>query len=270
MKTKYLTILFASAITARAQIPVTDFAHIVTSQTNWVSELGQWVESAANQTQQIANQVEQIQQFATQLERAGDPAALIQSLGITELEQITELTKAAKSYQEFGESALEDPLGTLSRTGGGKVSAAPSTLYGGGAANYNEDNFRKYAVHGEIADDYRERSGQLAQARKNIQTELDRTAHDLDNATTEAEVARLQGRAAILQGQQEQLSREELIGAAQSTVEVNDFTMTRNAKGEAQAHAFAEERRAAIERNSSLTVPDAVRKTPFTANPSNQ
>ncbi|NJM31329.1 MAG: hypothetical protein HC855_15710 [Rhizobiales bacterium] len=78
----------------------------------------------------------------------------------------------------------------------------------------------------------------------------------MNAASTDTQVARLQGRMAILQGQQEQLSREETLAAAQSTIETNDVAMSRRAQAQAQAEAFDQERQEALTAATQGNVPE--------------
>lgn len=120
---------------------------------------------------------------------------------------------------------------------------------------YDPEKYRAAATHATTAEDYRARSAQLATARDDIQEQIDTTAKDLDGATDEAQVARLQGKIAILQEQQEQLSRAELLAGAQSTVEVGDTHSQKQAQAQAAAKAFDQERRAALAKATQGTIP---------------
>jgi Peptidase S46 len=258
MKTTSLILTTSLACTAFSWgiIPVTDYAHIITSQVNWAASLGQWAHSAANQATQISNQVSQIQKAATELKRLGDPAALIGNLDLASLTQISSATQLASSYQAYATAAQKQPLATLQRLGSGGFTAPASTLKNGSSIQRNPDAYRQYATHGAIIDDYRARSPQLAASRKSLQGQINQTASQLDAASTDSEVAKLQGRMAILQGQQEQLSREESLAAAQSTLEKNDVEMSRRAQAQAQAEAFDQERQAALTAATQGSVPE--------------
>lgn len=239
-----------------AVIPVTDYAHIVTSQVNWTASLSQWATSAANQATQISNQVSQIQKAATELKRMGDPASLVGNLDLASLSQINSQTQLADSYQGYSTAAQKNPLATLQRSGSGGFSAPAKTLSNGSTIQRDANSYRQYATHGAIVDDYRARSPQLAVSRRSLQTQIDQTASQLDSASTDSEVAKLQGRMAILQGQQEQLSREETLAAAQSTIEKNDVEMSRRAQAQAQAEAFDQERQAVLTAATQGSVPE--------------
>lgn len=249
MKYKFLIVsVLATAAPSGALDIVSDPVHTSTNAYNWVLNYAQWITQLRTQYTQIENYVED-------LKRMGDPEALAGQLGLEELMNLSELTELTKSYQKLGEEALTDPLSVLQRTAGGKFSAAGEILPNGQPIQYDPGKYRAAATHAAIADDYRTRSSQLATARENIQKQIDSTAADLDGATDEAQVARLQGKIAILQGQQEQLSREELLAAAQSTVETNDTTAQKQAQAQAAAEAFDQERRAALSKASQGTIP---------------
>lgn len=249
MKLKLL--LIAAVVAAgpsRAVDIVNDPIHTATNASKWVQNYAQWLTQLQTQYTQIENYVED-------LKRMGDPEKLAGQLGLDDLKKLSDLTELTKSYQKLGEEALSDPLSVLRRTAGGKFSQVGETLPSGQAIQYDPEKYRAAATHAAIAEDYRARSEQLATAREDIQKQIDTTAKDLDEATDEAQVARLQGKIAILQGQQEQLSREELLAAAQSTVEVNDTNSQKQAQAQAAAEAFDQERRAALVKATQGTIP---------------
>ncbi len=243
-------------LSVTAQIPVTDGASIGASEANWFTNVQKWKISFDKANHQIQNQKNQIIGMKTELKRMGDPASLVGKLDLKGLTKISTNTQLANSYQGYATTAQKKPLATLQRAGSGGFSASSNTLSDGTTIRRNANSYRQYATHGAIVDDYRARSSQLAASRKKIQTEMDQTAKGLNAANSEAKVARLQGRMAILQGQQEQISREETLAAAQSTIEKNDVEMTRRAQAQAQAEAFDQERRAAMATATTGSVPE--------------
>lgn len=258
MKTtlSFVAISAALVASAMAQIPVTDAASIGSNEANWLDNVAKWKTSFDKANSQIQNQKTQIARMTTELKRIGDPASLVGKLDLKGLTQLSSSTELANSYQGYVDAAQKKPLATLQRAGSGGFSPPSVTLLNGKTIKRDADAYRQYATHGAIVDDYRSRSAQLATSRKRIQAEMDQTAQDLDGATTDSEVARLQGRMAILQGQQEQISREETLAAAQSTIEKNDVEMTRRSQAQAQAEAFDQERQAALASATTGSVPE--------------
>jgi len=253
MKPKFrfvLPVLLAGIAPSRApaQFVVNDPIHTGMNALNWSMNYGEWLT-------QIQTQDTQIQNYVEDLKRMGTPEQLAGQLGLDELKKLSDLTALTKSYQQLGEEALSDPLSVLRRTAGGKFTPVAETLPSGQPVQYDPAKYRAAAMHAAVAEDYRARSDQLAKAREDIQQRINDTASDLDAATDNAEVSRLQGKIAILQGQQEQLSREELLAAAQSTVQVNDTETQRQAEAQAAAEAFDQERRAAMAKATQGTIP---------------
>lgn len=259
-------LIFAAAAPQRAaaQWEVTDPAHMTVNSLNWVKNYGEWLTQIQTQYSQIQNQYTQIANLTENLKRMGNPEALTGQLGLNDLQKLGNLTELTKSYQQLGDEALSDPLSVLRRSAGGKFTPVADALPNGQPIQYDPAKYRAAAMHAAIAEDYRARSGQLAKAREEIQKQIDSTAAQLDSATDNAGVARLQGKIAILQGQQEQLSREELLAAAQSTVQANDTESQKQAQAQAAAEAFDQERQAAMSKATQGTIPTP---KPSTFNP---
>jgi len=230
---------------AGAQIPVTDIAHISTSQLNWAAEAGEWATSEGNQLEQISNQVQQISQMKTQLERLGDPAALAGQLGLDGLLDISRLTELGKSYESLKTDA--DPAAYLSRIG---------AMSGSGGTVKNPEAYRQYATHAAIADDYKDRSENAVLAKAAIQKEMDQTSKDLDAATTDSEVQRAAAKMAVLQGQMTALNNQDVAAAAQSTIEANNIEIDRRAKTQAEAEKMDQQRTDAMKNASQGSVPE--------------
>lgn len=243
-----LTLLASLAFTSTASratgIPVVDALHISVAETNWIQNLSQWFNSAANQVEQIGNQVQQIRQMVDYLERVGNPKDLVGELGIDKLRQLSDLTAAADSYREIVDRA--QGAYALERTAEGIFRKLPDRLAGGTALNLDPDAFRKFALHGQLTDSYYQRSGDLKTARKEISEEIQRTLRDVDQASTDAEVARATAKLTGLAAQQEQLSREEALAADQSTVAANDIAINDQARRQAAAAAYDQEHDAAM------------------------
>lgn len=246
---------------AAAQFEVTDPLHMAVNSLNWVRNYSEWLTQIQTQYTQIQNQYSQIASLAENLKRMGSPEALAGQLGLEDLKRLGTLTELGKSYREFGEEVLSDPLAVLRGGAGGMF---PSTLPDGRPVQYDPAKYRAAAMQTAIAGDYRARSQRLAQAREEIMERIESTAGQLDSATDNAEVARLQGKIALLQGQQEQLSREELLAAAQSTLQANDTEARRQAQAQAAAEAFDQERQAAMAKATQGTIPTP---RPSTFNP---
>ncbi|MES2704988.1 MAG: hypothetical protein V4726_00135 [Verrucomicrobiota bacterium] len=251
----FLASLAFTSTTSRATgIPVVDALHVSVSEVNWIQNLSQWFTSAANQVEQIGNQVQQIRQMVDYLERYGNPQDLAGQLGMEKIQQLGELTAAGDSYRDMVDHA--DGTYALRRTAEGIFRKLPDRMADGTALNLDPDAFRKFALHGQLTDSYYQRSGDLKTAREEIRAEIERTLKEVDSASTDAEVARATAKLTGLSAQQEQLSREEALAAAQSTVAANDITINNQARRQAAATAYDQEHDKAMKAATRFTVPE--------------
>lgn len=249
-----LASLTLTSTTGRATgIPVVDALHIGVAEVNWVQNLSQWFNSAANQVEQISNQVQQIRQMVDYLERFGNPQDLAGQLGMERLQRIGELTVAADSYRGMVDHA--DGSYMLGRTAEGIFKQLPDRMADGTALKLDPDAFRKFALHGQLTDSYYQRSADLKTAREEIGAEIERTLKEVDSASTDAEVARATAKLTGLSAQQEQLSREEALAAAQSTVAANDISVNNEARRQAAATAYDQEHDKAMKAAVQGTLP---------------
>lgn len=210
-------------------LPVVDALHTAVSEVNWIANLAEWSTS-------IANEVEQITQMYTYLKQFGDPEALIGMLGIDEILESAEIAQLMDSYKNINDAI--DGVYALERDANGLIQQIKQTSWDGVDLGLNPDNYRQAAMHGQIVDQYYQKSEENLEAREEIKEKIQSTLTELDSATDASQVARITAKLQGLYAQQADVNAADQIAAAQSTIATNDLAVTNDTKKKAAAHSF--------------------------------
>jgi hypothetical protein len=227
MKKNITRIIFGVLLASKAcaQLPTIDIAHIASDEISWIENAASWATSAANQETQITNQVTQIQQVITQLKRMGDPATLVGALGISGLKNNN--VGVLDPFQKLIQSA--DGNQAITRYG------LQQSTYNGASVSLDPNSFRQAALLGKITDEYAQNAAGNATTRASLEAQFKQTLSDLDNATDDATVARLNTKLQGLTEQKRALDAADQSAAAASTITTNDIMVGRKAAEEAAA-----------------------------------
>jgi hypothetical protein len=204
---RLLLIILAVALigvphSARATLPVIDYAHIATTVADQVvnyvqyidQTLSQWEQVAQNYTQianqltQITNQVTQIENQLTQLARFGNPQTYVNLLHLDQFLNTANTLSAGVGRTVGQFQATANGFMALRYTAQGLYSDL-STMQDrfGNAVQFNQNNFRKFGIVNDMYDAYNTELQTYNQTNANLHSQLNTALANLNAASTQME-----------------------------------------------------------------------------------
>jgi hypothetical protein len=203
MKTILFFVAFLFAQSARAQIPVTDLANLVSNQLNQAENIAKWVESIAQlrtQIDQLNRQIniqDDIRQWTGNPADAGDRLVL-NALGGTEL---------LREYGQTRQAILSavQSLESLGHTAEGGYRAIGNTDLDGNELTRDPLMFRRYAILDATQANTDQVTVKTKARELELQEEIADTLQDLKSASTDADVQKQAAKLTALNGQLSQV-----------------------------------------------------------------
>lgn len=204
MKTKrrILRVLVASAaaaVTAFAQIPVTDAANLVANRTAQAENLAKWVESINNLRTQIDQLNRQINIQDDIRRWSGNPVeagAKIVLGGLGQDDLVRDYGKTSRAIR-----GLVGSLESLKRTADGNYRVISSLDIDGNDLSRDPLTYRRYAVLDATQANSEEVTEETTERQRELQEEIAWTLEELREAPTEAETQKLSAKLAALNAQ---------------------------------------------------------------------
>lgn len=210
----YVALALSSSSMLEATTPVIDLRAIVTELKSARQDLQQQLRQVSNQRQQILHQVEQLRQVDDYLERFGDPGSvdldtlkglyqLVRSLPVSpstkELEHILSgdyLFVEQEAYRQVTKDVIVD----------GQIVRARDTSV------YKPELLARKSV-----EDYYDLKSEAGRQRDQIDSQLQQALGDLESATTDSEVQKIQITISTLSAQRAALTDEIALGASEAS-----------------------------------------------------
>jgi hypothetical protein len=231
---------------------VYDPVNHLTQNLNFAKELGQWAQSFQNQMAQINQLVTQVRQYAQMIRMMGDPQQLVGALGVSTLGQSLGLYNIAQGYG----SLMQAVNGTraLTDSAGGLYNDVISTPEG---FSRNFSNYRVYEFQNSLRNTYQTAAQNYTPAAAAIKSKIDETQMQLDGATNDAQIAKLNVKMNSLIAQQQSLTGELQRDAFNSIVAANDAQNHRQMVQKANAEVMGQsiyDSRASLEQTRFSTL----------------
>lgn len=256
MKIQSLTLLAFIAVTttARSQYVVTDPLSDTLSQINHVEDIAKYVEMVNNQVQQINALTQQLQQVTAYVKAFGDPASLLNIVGVDGL--VTSLQNNGVG-QTIGElQNLSDGVQALRYNANGLYSSVTDFSLSGTRVPRAADFYKKFSAINQTAQNYTTVYDDVFARRRALKSQMVRTTQSLQAATTAAETQKLSG---VLAGQSAELAaidKEIDFAASQASVQDIENRNDRERQTTARDEEMAADRQDAMKKMGATFVPD--------------
>ena len=188
-----LTLITVSlAVSARAQWIVYDPTSNIQEIVSQAANIAKYIQMIENQVQQIQTLSDQLTEFKNYEKVFGNPSSVALSTlsGLTADLQAAEpgknlenlLSTADGNYAlSYNDGGIYASVGTSFQTPGGETIQRPA------------DQYKPFAAINRTADNFVAVADDAAQRRANLKKQIAQTADQLKNASTDAEVQKLQG-----------------------------------------------------------------------------
>ena len=191
---------------ARAVIPVTDYANLMNNRLAQVQTMAKWVESIAHLRTQIDQMKQQLSLQDDLHQWSGDPLEAGRSIVLDKLHE-------SELVRDYGRARaaltqVSDSLVSLKSTADGTFQAIADHDLEGGEMQFTEMAFRRYAVLDAKQADAAEVADQTETRLRELQRDIAATLLELKGARTDAEVQKLSAKLAVMNGQLAQVEAE--------------------------------------------------------------
>ena len=183
-------LLSASAQRSMATIPVVDYAHIAQSIQAQFTNIMQYVQTVSNTLRTYETTYQQLQQFYTYLTMFGDPSKVAGMLGLGPEYQMLNQLRDAKTIQ--------DTIGALNGassygyTANGVFQPLTQVDQFGKTIQRTAQDYNPYNLAEKAFDGYRQAAVNASNAQTQLANEYQTTLNQIQNATSDAEVQKLQ------------------------------------------------------------------------------
>ena len=228
-----LTLVTVSlAFSARAQFIVEDPMNLAEQIANEAENIAEYVDMVDNQVQQIQQLTDQLNEFKNYENLFGNPASVALSM-VSSLNSDLQSVEPGKNLENlvsgadgnyaltYNDNGLYATVGTSFQTPGGQNVQRPA------------DQYKKYAAINDTANNYVTVADNAAQRRATIKGQIAQTTQQLRNATTDAEVQKLQGVLTSLNG--DLASTDDEVNQAAASAMVQDIQNRNDQQKQVQA-----------------------------------
>lgn len=195
-------LLTLTAVSAKAQIPVTDAAAIAQSAQEHIMEYAEMIEHTLNQIEQIEHQIEQITQMEDYLDRFGNPEEI---LGMAGLDKMYEML-VKEPFWKLEDEVLDGLDGAEIFEYDGRGVYTPigdAIIFGDIEIPRDPEIYRGDAAVARQVKHYQTAYEEIWEERTMLKEAIAESAAELETAETDAEVQKL---TALLNAQSAQLT----------------------------------------------------------------
>jgi hypothetical protein len=248
-----LTLGFALP-SARAQLIVEDVVSIAQDAVDSVVDLAEYVEMVSNQIQQLNTMTQELQQVTAYVKAFGDPAALLEIVGVNELVSTLQQSGVGQTIGAIRETA--SGVQSLKNNAEGLYQSITDISLSGITVPRVEEFYKPFAALENASANYTAVYDDVMQRRQVLKGQMVTTVNQLQASTTDAETQKLQG-VVTAQAAQLQAIDQEVADAASQAV-VQDIANRNNAEKQQQARneELAAERHDAFKKFGGMMLPD--------------
>ena len=188
-----LTLVIVSlAVSARAQWIVYDPTSNIQEIVSQAANIAKYIQMIENQVQQIETLSDQLTEFKNYEKVFGNPSSVALST-LSSLNSDLQATEPGKNLENL--LSIANGNDALTYDGGGiyaNIGASFQTP-GGATVSRPADEFKPFAAINRTADNFVAVADDAASRRANLKKQIAQTTEQLQNASTDAEVQKLQG-----------------------------------------------------------------------------
>ncbi len=251
-----VSILLITITGASAQVAVYDPVNHTQSVVNQAQSLAQYVQMVNNQIEQINTMTQELQQVTAYVKAFGDPATLLNIIGVDGLINSLNTTGIGQTIGELqnladGVEALQYNANGLYQSVGQTFTTAQGTQ-----VPRAKDLYKKFSAINKTAQNYNNVYDDVFARRKVIKGQLAQTSQRLQAATTDAETQKLTG---VLVGQGaelEAIDKEIDFAASQTVLQDIQNRNDEEKQSQAQAEEIAADRQDSFKKFGTMMVPD--------------
>jgi hypothetical protein len=228
------------AASAHAQLVVTNPVSDALAQVNHIEDVAKSLEIINNQVQQLNTLTQQLQQTTAYVQALGDPAKLLNIVGVNGLIHSLETTGVGHSLGELQQ--LASGIDALRNNANGLYQSIGETIQtpSGFELPRAEELYRKFAASEQATQNFQSVFNDVIQRRQALKVQIAQATLELQAATTDAETQKLSG---VLTGFNAELAAiDKEIDQALATTLVQDIQ--NRTDREKQQQARKEERQA--------------------------
>lgn len=228
-----LTIITVSlAFSARAQWIVYDPTVNTEQIISEAENIAKYVEMIDNQVQQIQTLSDQLSEFKNYENLFGNPGSVALSM-VSSLDSDLQSAEPIQSLENLVNSADGNYALTYNDNGLYATVGASFQTPQGQAVQRPADQYKKYAAINDTANNYAAVADSAAQRRAAIKQQIAQTTQQLQSATTDAEVQKLQGVLTSLNG--DLASTDDEVNQAATTAMIQDIQNRNDQQKQQQA-----------------------------------
>jgi hypothetical protein len=262
MKTKLIPlVLVGTCLPLSAQVFVNDEVSHFISRINHAKEMAQYVEMVNNQLEHINTLNSQLNEITTYVDRFGDPEALLEITGVDDVVGSLNQVGVGKTLDELRE--LSDGAQAFQYTASGLYEEITQISASGIEVTRDPQNYQEFAAVQESSENFTRVQQDVMTRRTALKDAIAESTTALQASTTDAETQKLTGTLIAQSAELEAIDREMNFAAFQAILQDIDNRNDGSRQSEATAENLAADKNDALQKMSSLMVPDSESKLRF-------